>query len=122
MKTILVVDDDQAIRTFVHKALSKRGWTVLEAEDGIDGTARFMLHSPDVLLTDISMPRSDGFAMIRHLRIDHALHGVRVVLMSGILDFTRDQVQETGAHAVLRKPFNLKDLYAAVGEPEDEAH
>ena len=117
VKTVLVVDDDNIIRRMVHYALTKRGgWTVLEAEDGIDGVARFMLHRPDVLLTDISMPNSDGFEMIDVLRRGGFLDDVRVVIMSGVLNVEKIKAQNTGAAKLLSKPFSLNDLYAAVGE------
>jgi len=115
VKTVLVVDDDALIRRMVHDALTKRGgWTVLEAEDGVDGVARFMLHQPDVLLTDISMPNSDGLEMIDVLKRGGLLKDVRVVIMSGVLNVEAIRAKDTGAAALLSKPFNLHDLYAAV--------
>jgi len=116
VRTVLVVDDDEDIRGYVRKALGMRGWTVLEAEDGVDGVARFMLHYPDVLLTDISMPNSDGFEMIELLRDGGDLDGVRVVIMSGVVDVTAQQTEAAGVAAVLRKPFKLQALYEAVGD------
>lgn len=114
---MLVVDDDSLIRRMVHDALTKRGgWTVLEAEDGVDGVARFLLHRPDVLITDISMPKSDGFEMIDVLRKGGLLEGVRVIIMSGVLNTETIKAKQTGAVALLSKPFNLHELYAAVGE------
>ena len=114
MKTVLVVDDVEDIRRYVRVALDKRGWTVLEAEDGVDGVARFILHQPDTLLTDISMPKSDGLEMIKILREGGYLETVRLVIMSGVLDLETIKAKNTGAAALLRKPFSLQDLYSAV--------
>jgi two-component system chemotaxis response regulator CheY len=117
MKTVLVVDDDEGIRKFVRDALAKRrGWVVLEAEDGVDGIARFMLHRPEVIITDISMPNKDGFEMIDVLRKGDLLQGVRIVVMSGVLDVTTIIGRDTGAAALLSKPFSLQALYQAVGD------
>jgi CheY-like chemotaxis protein len=117
VKTVLVVDDDALIRRMVHDALTKRGgWTVLEAEDGVDGVARFLLHRPDVLVTDISMPNSDGLEMIDVLQKGGLLKDVRVVIMSGVLNIGVLKEKQPGVAALLSKPFNLVDLYAAVGE------
>jgi CheY-like chemotaxis protein len=117
VKTVLVVDDDNLIRRLVHDALTKHfGWVVLEAEDGVDGVARFMMHRPDVLITDISMPNSDGLEMIDVLRKGGLLTDVRVIIMSGVLNVETLKAKNTGAHALLSKPFNLHELYEAVGE------
>ena len=114
VKTALVVDDDETIRKFVRLALEKRGWTVLEAEDGTDGVARFMLHYPEVLITDLSMPKRDGFELVQYLQESGDLKGARLVIMSGVLDLNEEVLKKTGAHALLRKPFNLRELYIAV--------
>lgn len=116
MKTVLVVDDDESIRHFVAHALEKRNWTVLEAVDGVDGVARFMLHRPDTIITDISMPKSDGLEMLDVLRRGGFLQDVRVVIMSGVINLTEKSADKMGARALLSKPFTLAELYAAVGE------
>jgi CheY-like chemotaxis protein len=117
VKTVLVVDDDKLIRRIVHDALTYGDkWTVLEAEDGVDGVARFMLHHPDVLITDISMPNSDGFEMLNVLRKGGLLNDVRVVMMSGVLNMETLRAKSIGAAALLSKPFTLKELYDAVGQ------
>ena len=117
VKTVLVVDVDAIIRKLVRDALEKRnGWVVLEAEDGIDGVARFMLHRPDVLITDITMPNSDGLEMLDVLRKGQLLDGVKVVIISGILGLNAIKEKNTGNAVLLSKPFNLHDLFAAVGD------
>jgi CheY-like chemotaxis protein len=122
VKTVLIVDDDVVIRKLIRDALHKRfGWTVLEAEDGVDGVARFILHRPDILITDITMPNSDGFEMLDVLQQSDLLRGTKVVIMSGVLNMETLRVRSKGASALLSKPFNLVDLYAAVGEPPKDA-
>jgi two-component system chemotaxis response regulator CheY len=116
VKTVLVVDDDSSIRRFITIALERRGWAVLEAEDGVDGVARALLHQPDVIITDLSMPKQDGFEMIDALKASDAITDVRLVIMSGVLDLTKEMAKATGAAALLRKPFTLDELYSAVGD------
>lgn len=117
MKTVLVVDDDAIIRRLVRDALEKRkGWTVLEAEDGVDGVARFMLHVPDILITDLSMPNTDGFEMINILRKGSHLDGVKVVIMSGVINMETVKARSSGQEVLLSKPFTLQELYTAVGD------
>lgn len=118
MKTVLVVDDDKLIRRLVRNALTKRGgYDVFEAEDGVDGVAQFLIHRPEILITDISMPNRDGLAMLALLRKQSLLFEVRVIIISGVLGVEKLNTEETGAAALLSKPFNLQDLYAAVERP-----
>lgn len=116
MSTLLVVDDDAAIRNYVRLSLTKRGWTVLEAEDGVDGVGRFLLYAPKVLLTDISMPRCDGIEMVRNLKKSELLEKTKVVVMSGVLDKSDPSLNALGVTTFLRKPFTLAQLYLAVGD------
>jgi CheY-like chemotaxis protein len=91
---------------------------VLEAQDGVDGVGRFLIHQPDVLLTDISMPKTDGLEMLHVLTRVNALQDTRIVVMSGVLTLTEDIKRKTKAIALLSKPFKLHDLYLAVGDED----
>lgn len=117
MKTVLVVDDDDMIRKLVCEALEARdNWTVLEAVDGVDGVARFLLFRPEIIVTDLSMPRSDGFEMLDVLRKGGHLEGVKVVIMSGIINVQAINARNAGNAVLLSKPFTLQELYTAVGD------
>jgi CheY-like chemotaxis protein len=98
----------------VRTAVTKHyGWVVLEAVDGVDGVARFLMYRPDILITDVSMPQSDGLEMLSVLRKGGLLKDVRVIIMSGVLKV--EEIPPTaGADALLGKPFNLQDLYHAI--------
>jgi sigma-B regulation protein RsbU (phosphoserine phosphatase) len=60
MKTILLIDDDQQVRTMFGLALRRAGYRVIEAESGIAGLAMARQHLPDLILSDIHMPGGDG--------------------------------------------------------------
>jgi len=113
--TVLVVDDEQAIRDWVGRALARAGIDVVVAADGrealrmiADGVVR-----PNVLLTDLEMPRMGGVELAA--RMDALRPGIRIVMMTG------DPVRAAEARerseivaAVLDKPFVIADLVAAI--------
>ncbi|MGZ7032349.1 MAG: response regulator, partial [Thermoanaerobaculia bacterium] len=66
--TILVVDDDELIRSAVADQLSAHDYDVIEAADGNQALARCIEAKPDLILTDLAMPHADGFTLIRRVR------------------------------------------------------
>ena len=60
---ILIVDDDPAIRESIERELRASSYSTVSASDGLDGTRAFETHGPDLILTDLSMPRSYGLAL-----------------------------------------------------------
>jgi DNA-binding response OmpR family regulator len=116
---VLVADDDDDLRASVVDALRADGYVVLEARDGEETLA--FLHDavtdpstrPDVILADVRMPKLSGLGVLVQLR----RAGVRlpVVMMTGFYPDSVDIVaKRLGAMGVLRKPFDLGDLRAAV--------
>jgi CheY-like chemotaxis protein len=67
-KKILIVEDTEDARTFMESVLALEGYDVVLAKDGIEGIEQAGLESPDLIITDISMPRLNGFQMIKKLR------------------------------------------------------
>jgi two-component system, cell cycle sensor histidine kinase and response regulator CckA len=68
MATILIVDDQPINRDVLRSILSDRGHRVLEAQDGLEALATISDEMPDLLITDVIMPRMDGFQLVRELR------------------------------------------------------
>lgn len=99
-KAVLVVDDEIEVRRFVKNVLERAGLRVLEAEDGLDAVRVLDILKPDLLLTDIVMPRMDGVALAK--KVMNELPDVPVLLMSGYIS---EPGQVMKARAVLRKPF-----------------
>jgi two-component system cell cycle sensor histidine kinase/response regulator CckA len=122
--TILLVEDEDAVRLFGARALRNKGYEVLEARSGeealelISGHAR----SIDLLITDVVMPRMDGPALIRAVREHWPM--MKVIYISGYAeDAFRKRLDETGAINFLPKPFSLKQLAGKVKEVmEASAH
>jgi len=114
--TILIVEDEDAVRLFGARALRNKGYRVLEARSG--ETALDVLHaepSVDVLVSDVVMPGMDGVTLARLVRMERP--SIRVILMSGYAeDVAPGLVEgEDGIH-FLPKPFSLKQLAGKVKE------
>jgi two-component system response regulator MprA len=112
---ILVVDDDQAVRDALRRALSLQGYDVEVAKDGEEALLRLRTNptSTDLLVLDVLMPRLDGLEVTRRLRSD----GSEVpILMLTARDQVSDRVSglEAGADDYLVKPFALEELVARV--------
>ena len=110
--TILVVEDDESIRTAVRLALQKEGWKVLDAATGEEALQIFQSEKCDILLIDIMLPGIDGFEVCRSVR---KISDVPVVMVTA-RDDTHDVVAglEAGADDYLTKPFAPKELSARI--------
>jgi two-component system, OmpR family, response regulator CpxR len=115
MATILVIDDDAAMRRLILRVLRDRGHELLEAENGDDGVALVQEGRPDLIITDILMPQKEGIETIREV-LDRA-PGTKIIAISGggtqNLMFL-DAAKAFGAHAALAKPFRPDELIETV--------
>jgi two-component system sensor histidine kinase/response regulator len=115
MKTILLVDDDQPLRTLLGLALRKSGYCVLEANSGVAGLELAVQRLPDLILSDVDMEGGDGASLLREIRRDPVLKSKQVVLMTGRPDLlTPRKGMEAGADDFLEKPFSLQALLSCV--------
>jgi two-component system, chemotaxis family, chemotaxis protein CheY len=116
MPKILIIDDNDDLRDTLVVMLEDQGYSVISASDGKTGADAFAEARPDLVLTDIIMPDSDGVEAIRRIRtIDPK---ARVVAMSGGSisgnDYQLRMAKEAGAIEVLAKPFEVDDLVTVV--------
>jgi signal transduction histidine kinase len=115
MKTILLVDDDQQVRTMFGMALRRNGYHVIEADSGGAALDLARQHLPDLILSDIHMPGGDGSTLLHDIRHDPELRSRQVVLMTGRPDLvTPRRGMEEGADDFLVKPVDLKALLNCV--------
>jgi two-component system sensor histidine kinase/response regulator len=115
MKTILLIDDDEQVRTTFGMALRKNGYHVLEADSGIGGLDRARRHLPDLILSDVHMPGGDGGTLLRDIRRDPELRSKQVVLMTGKTEpVTPRKGMEEGADDFLVKPVSMEALLGCV--------
>jgi two-component system KDP operon response regulator KdpE len=111
-KTILVAEDEAALRDFVCRNLRARGFTVLEAANGLEAMALWAGETPDLLILDVMMPRMDGLEVCRRVRERST---VPIVVLTA-LDEEQDKVAafDQGADDYLTKPFGVGELLARV--------
>jgi len=109
---ILIVDDDQAIRDSLSKELRAAGYATVTASDGTEGMSAFHSHVPDLVLTDLAMPRSDGFELIAGIR---ATSRAPIIVLS-VRGADPDKVRalDLGADDFVTKPFSMAELLARV--------
>ena len=118
MARILLIDDDEPVRTIVSGALTHFGHSVIEARDGVEGLELFAHAATDLVITDLVMPRKSGREVMRVLREQKPL--VKIIAMSGgdrsgLLN-ALSSAKLDGAAQVLAKPFTIPALLAVVQE------
>ena len=112
---VLVVDDSLTVRRITQRLLEREGYRVAVAKDGLDGLDKLGHEVPAVLLTDIEMPRMDGFDLVRNMRTDVRLRQLPVVMItSRIAQKHRDYAAELGVDHYLGKPYVEEELLSLV--------
>ncbi len=118
MPHLLVIDDDDQLRTMLRMSLTQMGHTVAEARDGNEGLAQHARGPADLVLTDLIMPEKDGLETIMALRKKSP--GIRIIAMSGGGRNTASSYLQIarvmGARRVLAKPFTIVELATAVAQ------
>jgi two-component system response regulator (stage 0 sporulation protein F) len=118
MASVLVVDDNSAVRAAVRSVMERDGHKVVEVENGVEGLREYRSHPADVVVTNIVMPEMDGIELIRELK--NSFPNARIIALSGY-DDSGDAgylhlAEQLGAIATLRKPFDDNVLADTVKE------
>jgi DNA-binding response OmpR family regulator len=117
-KKVLIVEDEELTRELLRDFLILEGFDVGAAGDGEEGCRLFRELRPDVVVTDILMPRKSGFALVSELRREYS--DIRVIYMSGALHerpVSKDLEAELSLHPecqAIGKPFRLEDMLDSV--------
>jgi len=113
--TVLIVDDDDTTHDVLGEYLLLSGYRVLSAYNGIEGLALLRERLPDLVLLDIQMPELDGFQTLDHIRRDHKLNDIPVLMLTS-LDRCNLKVKglEMGADDYITKPFNRAEMLARI--------
>ena len=114
-KTVLTVDDSRTMRDMLMLALKDAGYRVVQAEDGVHGLEVLQAESPDIVITDINMPRMDGFGFIEGVRKTDQYRATPILVLSTEGDQEKkNRAKAAGATGWIVKPFNAEKLVDAV--------
>ena len=114
---VLVVDDSITVRRVTQRLLQREGYRVALAADGLQGLERLQGERPAVVLSDIEMPRMDGFDFVRNIRADEHLRDLPVIMItSRIAEKHREHARELGVNHYLGKPYSEEELLGLIKE------
>ena len=112
---VLVVDDSITVRRVTQRLLQREGYRVALAADGLQGLERLQGERPAVILSDIEMPRMDGFDFVRNIRADSALSDLPVIMItSRIAEKHREHARDLGVDHYLGKPYSEEELLGLI--------
>jgi CheY-like chemotaxis protein len=115
--TVLIVDDDRCTRALLGIILEKDGYQIITAEDGLEALAAFEQYIPDIIITDIHMPRLNGLELIRSVRNSGGKTATTPII--ALTADTEDIVGEArlaGANIVGRKPADVRRVAVFIQE------
>jgi DNA-binding response OmpR family regulator len=126
MPSVLVIDDEPAVRESMRRVLARTGFEVITADNGIAGVEAYFENPTDVVIVDIIMPRSDGISVIRQIRARYPK--ARILAMTGggnfwplgykpntlVTDAYLTLASQSGADATMHKPFGGQNLIETV--------
>ena len=117
MKKILVVDDSQAIREVIGFALKKAGYEVESAEDGAQALDAINASTPDMIISDVNMPKVSGLEMLKTIKSNEKFKYIPILMLTTESSSAmKQQGKQLGAKAWLVKPFQPDTLLSAVSK------
>src|ERR1700687_5518075 len=116
MATILLVDDDDQLRTMLSDALTRAGYQVQEASDGQQAINLYSSHPTDLVITDLVMPGKEGLEMIVEFKRLYPKGKIIAISGAGSVGGYLKMAKAFGAQRVLAKPFSEEEILEAVSE------
>jgi DNA-binding response OmpR family regulator len=113
---ILVVEDNPDTRELLHIYFSNAGFSVIDACDGREGLLRARAYKPDLIITDMAMPKVNGYEMIKQLHTEPATTDIPILVFTAHESVTPEKVIEAGADKAFYKPHDFDDLVEVVRE------
>jgi CheY-like chemotaxis protein len=108
-KTVLVVEDDSDMRALINRQLVSAGYVVRAAANGLEAAAACLTTTPDLIISDVHMPRMNGFEMIAILKSEPAMKGIPVIFLTADEE-GRERGNALGAVEYLTKPLRMDAL------------
>ena len=116
-KVILIVDDEQEVRSVIRSRLQASGYTTIEAADGRQGVELVKTRKPDLVLMDIRMPVMDGYAALHIIKADETTRNIPVVMLTAVVNELHEKATKgIGADGYVTKPFTPEKLLDAIGQ------
>lgn len=114
--SILAIDDSPTIRTMVTATLEGAGFDVTTADDGVEGLEKMKQMTPDLVITDVNMPRLDGFGVIDGIRKGMGNSSTPIlVLTTETGNALKSRARDAGASGWIVKPFDPEKLVTTIG-------
>lgn len=112
---ILIADDEESIRLFIKEYLESDGYFVIEANDGKEALSLVKQYKPHLLISDIQMPKKDGFSLVKELRKISQFRLLPVIFLTQ-RNTTEARIHgyEVGCDVYLPKPFEIKELHSII--------
>lgn len=115
MKKILIVEDEQDVRLNLQDLLESESYQVITANDGLDGFAKAIEEKPDLIISDIKMPRMDGYEFYKQLQQNSNTINIPFIFLSARVEMSDlREGMKLGADDYLTKPFKIEEVIAAV--------
>ncbi|HET7366607.1 MAG TPA: response regulator [Burkholderiales bacterium] len=113
--TILIIDDDPAIREMLGIHLRNAGYQVQSAKDGIEGGHAILNTHPDLVITDAQMPHMDGFELVAALRSDTSVSHIPVIMLTSEAEWD-ERGKRLGVNGFVTKPVRADRLLSIVAQ------
>jgi chemosensory pili system protein ChpA (sensor histidine kinase/response regulator) len=108
---VMIVDDSLTVRKITSRTLTREGFAVITAKDGVDALQLLADRTPDVILLDIEMPRMDGFEFTKMIKADPKNAHIPIIMItSRTAEKHRNRARELGVDLYLGKPYQEEEL------------
>ncbi len=115
MSKVLVVDDEEFLRTMINDFLSMLDYEVIEAENGVEAFEKVVNENPDIIVSDINMPSMGGIELLK--KIKEYNENIPVILITGVsIEKAREEAKKHNADGFFSKPFKMQTLIGRIEE------
>lgn len=119
---ILLVDDELHVSQILGRRLTREGFEIETVRDGIDALAAVEERLPELIISDLQMPRMDGVELVRALAADERFAGIPVIMLTARGHRVADDVMgSTGVRRLIAKPFSAHEVVTIAGEVLEES-